>query len=477
MRNKLESTARPNIKVISVVALFLMLIVTAYSQWVSLQDSKKDYAEHLAAITDFLVRKMPADSFVEIAERQGVAEKTVQEQVIAINKEIQPILANILVPDQAIKFGVYSRYHEKIIAIGPDFDNSLLSTIPFCSLTNTQAVDSAWLGEQKNSIEWYGAPTLYHLRLINNNGKVIGYVFASINLNIVYAKAFKKTLTTFLGGFIALMIAIILFQEVFIRLKKDLKLFAEEIVKGRAKHFESKLPELTPVLKYISQQTENMARLDRLNIIGEMAASIAHEVRNPMTTVRGFLQYLGNKEQFKDSKEHFTLMIDELDRANHIITEFLSLAKNKTMNFQNTNLNKVITEILPLIQADALRYSCQVETSLDVIPIIVLDENSIRQLILNIVRNAIEAMPQGGTISISTVYWEQKVLLFIKDQGIGIPSELLDELGTPFVTTKESGTGLGLAVCYRIAQRHGATISVESKPRQGTIFTIGFKQG
>lgn len=223
------------------------------------------------------------------------------------------------------------------------------------------------------------------------------------------------------------------------------------------------------------KMVDHLARLDRLNIIGEMAASIGHEVRNPMTTVRGFLQFLGRKAEFKNHQSHFTLMIEELDRANSIITEFLSLAKNKSMDFKNINLNDIIADISSMIKADALLNCCNIEIILGDIPNLLLDKQSIRQLLLNMIRNAIEAMPQGGTIRINTNHYDKKVLLTIEDQGIGILPELMDKLGTPFVTTKDTGLGLGLAICYRIAQRHEARIYIESKLGEGSIFTVSFR--
>ncbi len=471
---KLNLTTRLSIKVVCIVSLF-MLIITIYSQWIALQEKKKAYAEQLAVITSFLYKKMPAGSFLEMAASRGAAGQSRRKQVIAVNRELQPILDNVLIPDKSIKLGFYSRYHESIVAIGPEFDRSLLIGVDAALFAAVYEKNSAQFGEIKSSIVWYGAPALYHIRPVYHNGIIIGQAFACVNLQHIYKEIWHSTIQAFLGGLIALLIVIIVFQEVFIRLKKDLTLFAEEILHGDATHFKSELPELTPIFQYISEQTEKMARLDKLNTIGEMAAGISHEVRNPMTTVRGFLQLLSTKEQLKDQKEYFSLMMDELDRANRIITEFLSLAKNKAMNFQEANLNTIIADISPLMEVDALRHNCCLEVNLGDIPAILLDKNSIRQLILNMVRNGIQAMPQeGGKVTISTAYCGQKVLLSIKDQGTGIPSEVLGKLGTPFLTTKENGTGLGLAICYRIAQRHGATIAVESQPGEGTVFTVGF---
>lgn len=219
---------------------------------------------------------------------------------------------------------------------------------------------------------------------------------------------------------------------------------------------------------------KEMARLDRLNLVGEMAASIGHEVRNPMTTVRGFLQMLSRKREVAKFADIFGLMMEEIDRANSIITEFLSLAKNKAIDLKRTNLNTVIRAVFPLIQADALRMGNNIVADLGIIPDSMLDEKEIRQCILNFVRNGLEAMPSGGTVTIRTCVQDDKVVLAVKDEGCGIPAEILDKLGTPFLTTKECGTGLGLPVCYSIAERHKAEITPKTGPK-GTTFFMRFE--
>ena len=217
-----------------------------------------------------------------------------------------------------------------------------------------------------------------------------------------------------------------------------------------------------------------LARLDALNLVGEMAASIGHEVRNPMTTVRGYLQLFQRKAEFSPHGERLATMIEEIDRANAIISEFLSLAKNKNTKLVKGNLNNVIQTLFPLMQADALRLGHQLEVSCCAIPETVFDEAELRQLILNLFRNAMEAMELFGIARIRTYCADDAVVLEVSDTGRGIPPEIRDKLGTPFFTTKENGTGLGLAVCYRVAQRHGATIDVDSSPA-GTTFSIRFQ--
>ncbi|HWQ71347.1 MAG TPA: ATP-binding protein [Desulfitobacteriaceae bacterium] len=219
---------------------------------------------------------------------------------------------------------------------------------------------------------------------------------------------------------------------------------------------------------------KELARLDLLNLVGEMAASIGHEVRNPMTTVRGFLQLYRKNDSFMQYKESFDLMIDELDRANSIITEFLSLAKNKVVNLKFQNLNTILLNLSPLIQADALGSDKSIDLQMGEIPKLLLDEKEIRQLILNLVRNGLEAMSSGGSLAIRTYRDGKDVVLSVQDQGKGIAHDILEKIGTPFFTTKESGTGLGLAVCYGIANRHNAVIKIETGPK-GTTFLVRFQ--
>jgi len=235
----------------------------------------------------------------------------------------------------------------------------------------------------------------------------------------------------------------------------------------------------TCILSSINDITEKrridreMERLDRLNLIGEMAASIGHEIRNPMTTVRGLLQILSNNQSYAQERELFELMIEELDRANSIITEFLSLAKNKHVDLLPGNLSKILESVIPLIQANALSHEIHVDYQLNPVPDILLDDKEIRQLILNLTQNGLEAMPKGKSLTLRTYRDNGQVVLMVKDEGSGIDDAVLDKLGLPFVTTKEKGTGLGLSVCYRIAARHNAVIDVETGPH-GTTFLVRF---
>ena len=216
-----------------------------------------------------------------------------------------------------------------------------------------------------------------------------------------------------------------------------------------------------------------MAQLERLNLVGQMAAGIAHEIRNPITTVRGYLQLLGTKSEFQKHVSTFGLMIDELDRANSIITEYLSIARNGPTERQYQNLNEILLRLYPLLEADTFTQNKQILFEAGETPDILLNAKEISQLVLNLCRNGLEAMQVGGTLTIRIYVQEEHVVLSVEDAGCGIHSDSLDKVGTPFYTTKDNGTGLGLATCYSIAGRHNATIDLKSDP-SGTTFFVRF---
>ena len=228
-------------------------------------------------------------------------------------------------------------------------------------------------------------------------------------------------------------------------------------------------------IKEKKKYEKELKRLANLDLIGQMAAGISHEIRNPMTTVRGFLQLMKEDDLLAQHAGHFDLMIGELDRANAIITEFLSVGNTRTSDMKMMNLNTIIQDISPLIKIDTFNQNKHLEIYTQEIPDLLLNHNEIKQLIINLYRNGFEAMGEGGTLTIGTyVEDDNSVVLAVQDQGSGIDPDIIEKIGTPFYTTKEEGTGLGLGICYAVAARHNAEIDIETGPG-GTIFFTKFQ--
>ncbi|MBO8165081.1 MAG: PAS domain S-box protein [Brevibacillus sp.] len=217
------------------------------------------------------------------------------------------------------------------------------------------------------------------------------------------------------------------------------------------------------------QTEELLLQSDKLSAVGELAAGVAHEIRNPLTALKGFIQLLRSDD---DSKRHyFDIMGSELDRINFIVGELLLLAKPQAATFQQKNVIGLLKNVISLLETQAIMKNIEIRTSCAMESLFIMcEENQLKQVFINILKNAIEAMPPcGGEIMIRVQLQEpDKVLISFVDQGGGIPEERLSRLGNPFYTTKENGTGLGLMVSYKIIHDHQGSITFSSKVGEGT---------
>ncbi|HWI55037.1 MAG TPA: ATP-binding protein, partial [Desulfobacteria bacterium] len=225
-------------------------------------------------------------------------------------------------------------------------------------------------------------------------------------------------------------------------------------------------------LANIIRGEELLRRADRLHIVGELAASISHEVRNPLSVVRGCVQLLKEKPALS-KQDYYEMIVAELDRANDMISDFLSLAQNRLVERGECNLNQIIKEISPILMADATMKGQSLEIKLNEnLPNVLLNEKEIKQVILNLVRNGIESMGPNGKVTITTNEINGMIELRISDTGCGMSNDQINKLFKPFYTTKAKGTGLGLVVCKNIVSNHGGKLYVESEEGKGTTFIV-----
>ena len=221
------------------------------------------------------------------------------------------------------------------------------------------------------------------------------------------------------------------------------------------------------------RKTEELLRhSDKLSVLGELAAGIAHEIRNPLTALRGFIQLL-QTENF-ENKRYLDVMMAEIDRINFIASELLLLAKPQAHHFKRHDLYFLLHSVIKLLEPQTNMDNIRICLTLNApIPFIYCEEKQIKQVFINLIKNGIEAMPEGGDlfISISLPNSDQVQIQFI-DQGCGIPEELIPRLGEPFYSTKEKGTGLGLMVSQKIIKEHHGQLTIESEVGKGTVVSI-----
>ncbi|NEW05372.1 diguanylate cyclase [Paenibacillus sp. SYP-B3998] len=221
------------------------------------------------------------------------------------------------------------------------------------------------------------------------------------------------------------------------------------------------------------KREEHMLRSEKLRVVGELASGMAHEIRNPLTTVRGFLQI--SKANGYNIENWYSMIMDEIDRMSELTAEFLQFSKPHSTQFRIHSLHECILKVISLMESEATRLGHQIHYSESFLPVpILMDQDKMIQLLLNLLKNACEAMEETGVIQIKLTRDQKHATLVIEDNGPGIPSELLEKIFHPFYTTKESGTGLGLSICHKIVQDHEGTLEVESAPHRGARFIITF---
>lgn len=217
---------------------------------------------------------------------------------------------------------------------------------------------------------------------------------------------------------------------------------------------------------------------DSLAMLGKLSASIAHEIRNPLTAIRGFIQLLHPYLHQLGKEEYAKIILAEIDRANDIIHEFLSSSKPSVPQVGMIPVSALLKEVVLLTESEALMKGCQINLHpLQEDMVISGDVKQMKQVVLNMIRNAMEAVADReddsmGKIEVGARREGSEVRMFISDNGKGMDIRTLDRLFNPFFTTKENGTGLGLSVSDRIIKNHGGCISVSSRVNEGTHFVI-----
>lgn len=237
--------------------------------------------------------------------------------------------------------------------------------------------------------------------------------------------------------------------------------------------FEDAIDEMENIIQK-TKILKELQRAEKMNAIGQLAASVAHEIRNPMTVVKGFLQIFKTKKELSDEEQAFIkLMIDEMNRAETIINDYLSLAKPDMENMERVDGVSLANKAMDLMNSFAMMSkNIQLETKIEEQVFVNGNRSELNQVLINILKNGIEAMKDGGTLSLR-VYREGSFGVFeIKDSGIGMSKGELERLGTAFYSLKEKGTGMGLMVCYQIIERMKGKIDVVSEKGKGTTFTI-----
>jgi two-component system, NtrC family, sensor histidine kinase HydH len=219
---------------------------------------------------------------------------------------------------------------------------------------------------------------------------------------------------------------------------------------------------------------EELSRAQRLSSLGEMVAGVSHEIRNPLGIIRSSAGLLKKKmEKLDPSNTIPEIIVEESERLNNIITDFLNYARPREPQFSKCKVEEVIDKNIKYLATELAENGCQVNTEVgDNLPEIMADSDMLYQAFLNIFINAIQAMPNGGKISVNIFSANGNVAIHIEDEGKGIETEIMEQIWNPFFTTKEKGTGLGLGIVKNLIEAHNGNLNIENRPERGARVTI-----
>lgn len=433
--------------------------------------------ELISAVTT-LGQRLP-QTFEQLLTAENVNDGTAEQKLAVLNKYLQPIVDEVSRQYPQFGLGYYSPSLH-ILAVSP-FKPEMMGLKAHRNSLRVYQTKQMEVVCIDSGITRDGNPLIAVNYPLYANGKIFGHVWANYKTQDFHNQFYVLLLRN-LSLICLLWISVLLtISWAFRKIEKSLTEFANQVKSGSPNPYKlHEFPQLIPVLDTVIQLTndkakvmEEMAKLDRLSLVSQMAAGVAHEIRNPLTVIKGFLQYFQMKEVAASTKEQCSLVLDELGRVETIITDFLSLAKNRATEQKQCNINSILEGVYPLLTAEALKNGVELKLNLDKrIPETLLNGKEIIQLILNLTRNAMEAIEEHGLVTIQTQLADRNYSMTISDNGCGIPPEICKNIFNPFYTTKENGTGLGLAICASIVNRHNGAIEVVSASHEGTTFCI-----
>lgn len=474
--------------IITVCIITLLMIFFAVTTIRNIEQLYKDKAaQELMTMAAVLGQQLPLSvgKMLNTPEFSAMQEN---EQRAALQREFQPVLDEMSAAHPGYSMGYYFD-SLKVIAAAPDRANAPGSDIAFPFPTDyvTRVLAVPYIENDKN---WDRQSRFTLTYPLVEAGKRLGHIWVAVKMEQIEQQVRRDAGLQIAGILIFWVVLLFFLRSIFKKMDKMLALVAREIQEGNEYPDNiNQFPQLIPVLETMADlrvflQTElqkkermdqEIARLDRMQLISQMAAGVAHEIRNPMTVVMGFVQMMAQKAEEK-AKTNFAIIMDELKRVNEIISDFLSLARNRDFERQKQQLNDIINSLHPLIYTDTVKQGLDFVLQLEeTLPEVYVDGKEVKQLILNLTRNAIEAMgEEKGMLMLKTSHNKGQVELCISDTGCGISRDMLDKVFEPFFTTKAEGTGLGLAVCKNIVEHHQGTMQVQSMQGKGTTFLIRF---
>ena len=415
-----------------------------------------------------------------------------EERIAFLNRALARYTDEIANAYPGVGVGYYSKQLDAIVTYGPSSVYGHTVGIPISQDHQGRLVMES--GEDRVQ---EGA--LVRGRIMNamhpivREGQIIGYIWANELTEDIQSQVGEMKKSIYIASVIGLLVGLFGVALIVDNLTAGINMIKKGVFHLQD-DLDYRLPKLPAELGEISvavnrlgdellakrQLEAQVQRAERLAAVGEMAAGLAHEVRNPLMSIRGFAQLLQEDNINRSQKEYLEIIVRETERMNALIEQLLYYARPVVNRIDNVEINAVVQNVKKLVESQTKAKNIQVVTRLKKdLPPVACDAEQLKQVLLNIVINAIQSIETNGRIRIASVYLpeQQRVELRIEDNGQGIPPAHHERIFDPFFTTKEQGTGLGLSVAFRLMETWGGTIQVESEPGAGSSFVLSFPAG
>jgi len=427
-------------------------------------------------------------TFDDILRQHGKLEASREEKIRVLNLALREYTDLVASAYPGIGVGYYSKDLDAIITYGPS--NQYGNTVGMSISENHEGRLVMATGQPRVQVGNLVRGTIMNaMHPIIRDGQVIGYIWSNELMEDIRAQLWYMRTSMFMIIALAVIVGIIastrLIDSLAInveRIKKGVNLLKENlnnllpVQKGEFGEIALAVNDLARELQAKKLLEEQVRHAERLELVGEVAAGLAHEIRNPLMAIRGFAQLVQENEANEEAKEFLNVIVRESDRMDHLIEELLCLSRPvSTTVITPVNVNKAVERVLLLMINQARKHNIILRSSLAPdLPEVMAEEEQLKQVVLNVLINAIQAVEKDGIIDVSTSYDPDKesVAIRISDTGKGIDPDIMERIFTPFFTTKEKGTGLGLAVVQHQIENWGGKVLVDSTLGQGSTFTL-----
>lgn len=478
---------RGKLLLITIVVVVMPILVSGYIMILNAEKALVVEKQHKLFGAGRMLDQSLIGTYDDILGKHNALSANKETQIAILNQELRKITDQVAEAYPGIGVGYYNKKLDAIITYGPSSTYDTKVGLPISENHEGRVVMETGI-EQVQEGQLVRGIIMNTMIPIIRNGEVIGYIWANELTSDIHTQFMSMKNHVYLSILLGLILGITGIVYLIDKVIADINLIKRGILHLR-NNLTYRLPTLTGEVGEISNAINEMAnsleekkaleqqvsRTERLAAVGEVAAGLAHEIRNPLMSIKGFAQLMNENITSTEKADYIEIIVQEADRMNNLIERLLCFARPAKNEVSPIAINTVLLDTIPLVAPQAIHNNIEIVSTIEQnLPLILANSGQLQQVLLNIVINAIQAVKRDGVIKISTLHnqAENVVHIIINDSGPGITPEIIDKLFDPFFTTKENGTGLGLSVANCLMENWGGKILVDSMLGHGSVFTL-----